>query len=75
MFKKLINFILVMSLVINLTRLAFGAGEKIRVGHFPNVTHAPALIARATGHFEKSFGESVKIDWKTFTFSSYQNQV
>ncbi|MBI3999423.1 MAG: ABC transporter substrate-binding protein [Candidatus Omnitrophica bacterium] len=46
---------------------AFGEDSvKIRVGHFPNVTHAPALIARATHHFEKVFGESVKIDWKTF---------
>ncbi len=45
---------------------AFAASAEIRVGHFPNVTHAPALIARATNHFEKSFGESVKIEWKTF---------
>ncbi len=45
---------------------AFAAGEKIRVGHFPNVTHAPALIARATNHFEKTFGEDVRIDWKIF---------
>ena len=39
---------------------------KIRVGHFPNVTHASALIGRATGHFEKAFGENTQIDWKTF---------
>ena len=38
----------------------------VRVGHFPNVTHAPALIACATSHFEKIFSESAKIDWKTF---------
>ena len=39
---------------------------RIRVGHFPNVTHAPALIARATGHFEKILGDNLKVDWKTF---------
>ena len=42
------------------------AEQKIRVGHFPNVTHAPALIARTTSHFEKAFGSEVKIEWKTF---------
>ena len=46
---------------------AFGAADRIRVGHFPNVTHAPALIARATNHFEKSLGENASIEWKTFT--------
>ena len=29
--------------------------SKIRVGHFSTVTHAPALVARAQGHFEKEF--------------------
>jgi NitT/TauT family transport system substrate-binding protein len=66
MHKKLINFILMIALMLNLNPLAFGETEKIRVGHFPNVTHAPALIARATKHFEKIYGEGVQIDWKTF---------
>ena len=44
----------------------FAETEKLRVGHFPNVTHVPALIGRATGHFEKTLGENSKIDWKTF---------
>ncbi len=38
----------------------------IRIGYFPNVTHAPALIARATKHFEKTLTRDVKIEWKTF---------
>jgi len=38
----------------------------IRIGYFPNVTHAPALIARATKHFEKIFTHDVEIEWKTF---------
>ena len=44
----------------------FAASKKIRVGHFPNVTHAPVLIARAQHHFETRLGEGVKIDWKIF---------
>lgn len=40
--------------------------QKIRVGHFPTVTHAPALIAKAQRHFETLFGESTPIEWKVF---------
>ncbi|MFO0705515.1 MAG: ABC transporter substrate-binding protein [Nitrospira sp.] len=44
------------------------AGETIRVGHFPNVTHIQALVAHhlsRTGHgwFEERLGKDVKIDW------------
>jgi len=35
----------------------------IRVGHFPNVTHAQGLIAHANGWFEKKLGPEVKIQW------------
>ena len=45
---------------------ASGASEKIRVAHFPNVTHAPALIARATRHFENRLGDNIAIKWRTF---------
>ncbi len=46
----------------------FGNAEtvKIRAAHFPNVTHAPALIAHATGKFEKAFEERAEIEWKIF---------
>ena len=41
---------------------------KIRVGHFPNVTHVQALVAhamsrRGDGWFEKRVGAEVKIEW------------
>ena len=41
---------------------------KIRVGHFPNVTHMQALVAhamsrRGDGWFEKRVGAEVKIEW------------
>jgi sulfonate transport system substrate-binding protein len=38
----------------------------IRVGAFPNMTHAQAMVGKANGEFEKAMGPSVKIDWKTF---------
>jgi NitT/TauT family transport system substrate-binding protein len=44
------------------------AGETLRVGHFPNVTHVQGLVAQhlsRTGHgwFEERLGKDVKIEW------------
>jgi NitT/TauT family transport system substrate-binding protein len=44
------------------------AETKIRVGHFPNVTHVQALVAQALsrqgkGWFEERLGSGTKIDW------------
>ena len=38
----------------------------IRVGAFPNITHAQAMVGKANGEFEKTMGPGVKIEWKTF---------
>lgn len=38
----------------------------IRAGHFPNITHAQALVGQATGRFEKALGGKARIDWKVF---------
>jgi NitT/TauT family transport system substrate-binding protein len=38
----------------------------IRVGAFPNITHAQAMVGKANGWFEKAMGPNVKIEWKTF---------
>jgi NitT/TauT family transport system substrate-binding protein len=38
----------------------------LRVGYFPNVTHAQALVGRAGGQFEKALGPGVQIEWKAF---------
>ena len=37
---------------------------QLRVGHFPNLTHAQAVYARATGQFEKAVG--IPIKWVSF---------
>ena len=44
------------------------AETKIRVGHFPNITHAQALVAhnlsrQGKGWFEEKLGGGVKIEW------------
>src|SRR5260370_24740449 len=38
----------------------------LRVGDFPNVTHAQALVGRANGQFEKTLGPGVRVEWKAF---------
>lgn len=40
--------------------------ETLRIGYFPNLTHAPALVGTSEGLFQKELGDKVKIDLKTF---------
>ena len=42
------------------------AQTAVRVGAFPNITHAQAMIGKANGWFEKALGPGAKIDWKSF---------
>ena len=42
------------------------AQTTIRVGAFPNITHAQPMIGKANGDFEKAMGPSVKIQWTSF---------
>ena len=38
----------------------------VRVGAFPNITHAQAMVGKANGTFDKALGSGTKIEWKTF---------
>ena len=38
----------------------------IRIGYFPNITHAQAVIGIADGTFARALGDGVKIDAKVF---------
>jgi NitT/TauT family transport system substrate-binding protein len=40
--------------------------EEVRIGYFPNITHAQALVGKADGTFAEAFGDGVTIDWKMF---------
>jgi NitT/TauT family transport system substrate-binding protein len=46
--------------------LPLRAQTLIRVGSFPNITHAQALIGKANGWFERALGAQTKIEWKSF---------
>ncbi len=38
----------------------------LRLGYFPNITHAPALIGVKDGTFEQELGDLVKLETRTF---------
>src|SRR5271166_14031 len=38
----------------------------IRVGAFPNITHAQAMVGKANGWFDKAMGPQVKVQWTSF---------
>lgn len=41
-------------------------GTTIRVGAFPNITHAQAMVGKANGWFDKAMGAQVKVRWTSF---------
>jgi NitT/TauT family transport system substrate-binding protein len=45
---------------------AQGNVTTIRVGAFPNITHAQAMVGKANGWFDKAIGPNVKIQWTSF---------
>jgi NitT/TauT family transport system substrate-binding protein len=58
-----------MTAVLLIAGCALHAQQKptvLRVGYFPNITHAQALVGRANGQFEKALGAGVQIEWKAF---------
>jgi len=59
---------ILLSILLATTAPTVRGETKIRVGHFPNVTHVQALVAnamsrRGDGWFEKRLGGDVKIEW------------
>ena len=47
-------------------QLAQRARSTLRLGYFPNVTHAPAIIGVQNGSFAAKLGSNVKLELKTF---------
>src|SRR5262245_40118372 len=45
---------------------AAGAKERLRLGYFPNVTHAPALAGVERGKFAEALGGGIGLDPKVF---------
>lgn len=48
------------------TAISGHAQTTIRVGAFPNITHAQAMVGKANGWFDKAMGPQVKVQWTSF---------
>jgi NitT/TauT family transport system substrate-binding protein len=63
------TFLLIASIAVSFTRVMNAADSAVlRVGHFPNITHAQALVAhnlsrQGKGWFEERLGPGTKIEW------------
>jgi NitT/TauT family transport system substrate-binding protein len=53
-------------LALSISGWAQGDVTTVRVGAFPNITHAQAMVGKANGWFDKAMGSSVKIQWTSF---------
>lgn len=42
----------------------------VRVGYFPNLTHAQALVIKNSGALENALGEDYRVSWTSFTAGS-----
>lgn len=45
---------------------ASGAKEKVVIGYFPNLNHAPAMVAKEKKMYEKHLGDDVDVEYRTF---------
>src|SRR5271170_3700301 len=60
------RFIIIVGLIFAGLSLPGFAQTVVRVGAFPNITHAQAMVGKANGFFDKALGPGVKIQWTSF---------
>lgn len=58
--------VLVLSIAMVSAGWAQGNAQTIRVGAFPNITHAQAMVGKANGWFDRVMGPQVRIQWTSF---------
>ncbi|HWP85181.1 MAG TPA: ABC transporter substrate-binding protein, partial [Terriglobia bacterium] len=68
MMRRAWKFALQIALLAVAAHGGLGAQEPvtIRAGHFPNITHAPAVLSEANGWFAKALAPQAKVEWKIF---------
>jgi hypothetical protein len=57
---------ILIGMVVAFAAIRAPAQTTIRVGAFPNITHAQAMVGKANGWFEKAMGPQVKVQWTSF---------
>src|SRR5271170_3826662 len=68
------RFIIIVGLIFAGLSLPGFAQTVVRVGAFPNITHAQAMVGKANGWFEKALGPGVKIRWTSFNAGPSANE-
>ncbi|WP_045233704.1 aliphatic sulfonate ABC transporter substrate-binding protein [Deinococcus pimensis] len=69
------SFAYALSLTLSLTAAALAQGATtVRLGYFPNLTHAAALVGLERGTFQKELGAGVKLDAKSFVAGTALNE-
>lgn len=62
--------LVVLSLVLMVAMTGCGKGEEkatvVNMGYFNNITHAQALLMKAEGSLEASFGDGITVNWNAF---------
>src|SRR6202158_836872 len=65
--KKMKTSFGAMAAILFIAACAVHAQQKptiLRVGYFPNITHAQALVGRGKGQIEKALGAVVQVEWR-----------
>ena len=57
---------LIFALPLTVSMWAQSGVTPIRVGAFPNITHAQPMVGKANGWFDKAMGSQVKVQWTSF---------
>lgn len=68
---RFVGFIVLSIWMVTATPSRSAAGDTIRVGHFPNITHVQGLVAQhlsRAGHgwFEERLGKDVTVEWYVY---------
>ena len=72
--KNILSILLMSSLLITAVTGLTGCGgsgkadkgTEVHIGYFNNITHAQALLMKAEGTLEQSFGDEVNVKWTAF---------
>ena len=60
------RLIIIVGLIFVILALPGFGQTVVRVGAFPNITHAQAMVGKANGWFDKALGSDTKIQWTSF---------
>lgn len=68
--KNLMLFILGSILLLSACASESSSKEKVKIGYFPNLNHAPAMVAKEKKLFEEQLGDDVGVEYVTFSGGS-----